>query len=36
MLLSLTSPADGDTVEVLNGHHAERIHLSGIDCPEKG
>ena len=27
---------DGDTIEVLNGHHAERIRLSGIDCPEKG
>jgi endonuclease YncB( thermonuclease family) len=26
----------GDTIEVLNGHHAERIRLSGIDCPEKG
>ncbi|MBK5281712.1 MAG: thermonuclease family protein [Nitrospiraceae bacterium] len=27
---------DGDTLEVLNGHHAERIRLQGIDCPEKG
>jgi len=27
---------DGDTIEVLNGHHAERIRLSAIDCPEKG
>ena len=27
---------DGDTIEVLNGHHAERIRLSGIDCHEKG
>ncbi|MDZ4733291.1 MAG: thermonuclease family protein [Nitrospirota bacterium] len=27
---------DGDTIEVLNGYHAERIRLSGIDCPEKG
>jgi micrococcal nuclease len=26
---------DGDTIDVLNGHHAERIRLSGIDCPEK-
>jgi endonuclease YncB( thermonuclease family) len=26
---------DGDTLEVLNGHHADRIRLSGIDCPEK-
>ena len=25
-----------DTLEVLNGHHTERIRLSGIDCPEKG
>jgi endonuclease YncB( thermonuclease family) len=25
---------NGDTLEVLNGHHAERIRLSGIDCPE--
>jgi endonuclease YncB( thermonuclease family) len=27
---------DGDILEVLNGHHVERIRLSGIDCPEKG
>jgi endonuclease YncB( thermonuclease family) len=27
---------DGDTIEVLHNHHAERIRLSGIDCPEKG
>jgi endonuclease YncB( thermonuclease family) len=27
---------DGDTLEVLNGHHTERIRLSDIDCPEKG
>lgn len=26
---------DGDTIEVLNGHHAERIRLNGIGCPEK-
>jgi endonuclease YncB( thermonuclease family) len=26
----------GDTIEVLNGHHTNRIRLSGIDCPEKG
>ena len=26
---------DGDTIEALNGHHTERIRLSGIDCPEK-
>lgn len=33
---SVVSVLDGDTLEVLNGHHAERILLSGIDCPEKG
>ena len=27
---------DGDTIEVLNGHQAERIRLSGIDCTENG
>jgi len=27
---------DGDTLEVLHDHHAERIRLNGIDCPEKG
>jgi endonuclease YncB( thermonuclease family) len=27
---------DGDTIEVLNDHHTDRIRLSGIDCPEKG
>ena len=27
---------DGDTIDVLNGHHTDRIRLSGIDCPEKG
>ncbi|MBC7838356.1 MAG: thermonuclease family protein [Nitrospiraceae bacterium] len=32
----VTGVLDGDTIEVLNGHHAERIRLSGIDCPEKG
>ncbi len=32
----VVSVLDGDTVEVLNGHHTERIRLSGIDCPEKG
>jgi micrococcal nuclease len=26
---------DGDTIEVLHNHHAERIRLNGIDCPEK-
>lgn len=33
---SVVSFLDGDTIEVLNGHHTERIRLSGIDCPEKG
>ena len=32
----VVSVSDGDTIEVLNGHHTERIRLSGIDCPEKG
>ena len=32
----VVSVLDGDTIEVLNGHHTERIRLSGIDCPEKG
>jgi micrococcal nuclease len=32
----VVSVVDGDTIEVLNGHHVERIRLSGIDCPEKG
>ena len=32
----VVSVLDGDTIEVLNGHHADRIRLSGIDCPEKG
>jgi endonuclease YncB( thermonuclease family) len=27
---------DGDTTDVLNSHHVERICLIGIDCPEKG
>src|SRR5262245_31214140 len=27
---------DGDLIEVLHNHHAERICLTGIDCPEKG
>ena len=27
---------DGDTIEVLHTQRAERIRLSGIDCPEKG
>ena len=33
---NVTGVLDGDTIEVLNGHHADRIRLSGIDCPEKG
>lgn len=32
----VVSILDGNTIEVLNGHHVERIRLSGIDCPEKG
>lgn len=32
----IVSVFDGDTIEVLNGHHVDRIRLSGIDCPEKG
>jgi endonuclease YncB( thermonuclease family) len=32
----VVSVLDSDTIEVLNGYHAERIRLSGIDCPEKG
>jgi micrococcal nuclease len=32
----VVSVLDGDNIEVLNGHHADRISLSGIDCPEKG
>src|SRR5215469_4777127 len=27
---------DADTIEVLHNHRAERIHLNGIDHPEKG
>ncbi len=27
---------NGDTIEFLRNNHAERISLSGIDCPEKG
>ena len=27
---------DGDTLKVMHHHHAERIRLSGIDCPETG
>lgn len=27
---------DGDTIEVLHNNRADRIRLTGIDCPEKG
>jgi endonuclease YncB( thermonuclease family) len=27
----VVSILDGNTIEVLNGHHVERIRLSGID-----
>jgi endonuclease YncB( thermonuclease family) len=33
---SVVSVIDGDTIEVLHNDKAERIRLSGIDCPEKG
>ena len=32
----VVSILDGDTIEVLHNNRAERIRLSGIDCPEKG
>lgn len=32
----VVSILDGDTIEVLHNHRAERIRLNGIDCPEKG
>ncbi len=32
----VVSIIDGDTIEVLHSNRAERIRLSGIDCPEKG
>jgi micrococcal nuclease len=32
----VVSVLDGDTIEVLHNHRAERIRLNGIDCPEKG
>ncbi len=32
----VVSVLDGDTLEVLHNNKAERIRLSGIDCPEKG
>ena len=30
------SVLDGDTIEVMQNQHPERIRLYGIDCPEKG
>jgi len=30
----VVSILDGDTIEVLLNQHAERIRLSGIDCPK--
>jgi micrococcal nuclease len=32
----VVSVLDGDTIEVLHNNRAERIRLSGSDCPEKG
>ena len=32
----VVSVLDGDTLDVLHNGQAERIRLSGIDCPEKG
>jgi Type III restriction enzyme, res subunit len=32
----VVSVLDGDTIEVPHNNRAERIRLSGIDCPEKG
>ena len=32
----VVSVLDGNTIEVLHNHRAERIRLSGIDFPEKG
>lgn len=31
----VVSIKDGDTIEVLHNKKAERIRLTGIDCPEK-
>jgi len=33
---SVVGVIDGDTIEVLHNNKADRIRLSGIDCPEKG
>lgn len=32
----VVSALNGDTLEVLRNNKVERIHLSGIYCPEKG
>ena len=32
----IVSVLDGNTIEVLHNQYPERVHLSGIDCPEKG
>ena len=32
----VVSVLDGDTIEVLRNHYPQHVHLSGIDCPEKG
>jgi len=34
--IPVVSVLDGDTLEVLHDGKAERIRLSGIDCPKKG
>jgi hypothetical protein len=33
---TVVSVLDGDTIKVLHNSRPERIHVSGIDCPEKG
>ena len=30
----MVSVLDGDAIEVLHNTHPERVHLSGIDCPD--
>jgi len=32
----VVSVLDGDTIEILQNQHLERIRLHGIDCPERG
>lgn len=32
----VVSVLDGDTIDVLHNHRAERIRLDGIDCPREG